>query len=189
MLAVAGGGWHGYNTDVLGVRSALESAGAIEGEGKRAVVLGAGGAARAAAYALLQLGFGVTMLARSHEPVRVFAEQFGVDLGSLSASVIDDLEPAVIVHATPVGSQGRDQDERLVPDFVPQPGTIVHDMVYRPVETRLLRDAGAAGAVVVPGVEMFLRQARSQVRLFAEQDLPESALRGFLAGSAVATVT
>jgi len=189
MLAVPGGGWHGYNTDVLGVRGALESVGAIDGEGTRAVVLGAGGAARAAAYALLQLGFDVTILARSHEPVRVFAEQYGVDLGSLSASVVDDLDPSVIVHATPVGSYGRDPDERLLPDFEPKPGTIVHDMVYRPVMTKLLRDAEAAGAVVVPGVEMFLQQARAQVRLFAESDLPEAALRGFLAGSTLATDT
>ena len=189
MLAVPGGGWHGYNTDVLGVRSALESVGAIDGDGSSAVVLGAGGAARAAAYALLQLGFEVTMLARSHGPVRVFAEQYGIHLGSLSAAVIVELQPSVIVHATPIGSYGRDDDERVLPDFEPQPGTIVHDMVYRPVMTRLLRDAEAAGAVVVPGVEMFLRQARAQVRIFAEQDLSEAALRGFLAGSAMATDT
>ncbi|HIE71490.1 MAG TPA: hypothetical protein EYP98_15675 [Planctomycetes bacterium] len=189
MLAVPGGGFHGYNTDVLGVRSALESAGAIDGEGHRAVVLGAGGAARAGAYALLQLGYQVTILARSHEPVRAFAAQFGVDLGSLSAAVLSDLDPAVIVHATPIGSYGRDEHERLLPDYVPRPGTIVHDMVYRPVQTKLLRDSQAAGAVTVPGVEMFLRQARSQVRLFTGQDLSESVLRGFLAGSAVATAT
>ena len=189
MLAVPGGGFHGYNTDVLGVRSALESAGAIDGEGHRAVVLGAGGAARAGAYALLQLGYRVTILARSHEPVRAFAAQFGVNLGSLSAAVLSDLDPAVIVHATPIGSYGRDEHERLLPEFVPQPGTIVHDMVYRPVQTKLLRDSQAAGAVTVPGVEMFLRQARSQVRLFTGQDLSESVLRGFLAGSAVATAT
>jgi len=183
MIAVPGGGWHGHNTDVLGVRSAIESVGAVDGEGARAVVLGAGGAARAGAYALLQLGFRVTMLARSHEPVRTFASQFGIELGSLSEQVLEELEPSVIVHATPVGSTGRDENERLLPDYEFQPGTIVHDMVYRPVQTKLLRDAAAAGAIAVPGVEMFLCQARSQIRLFTGQDLPVAVLRSFLGGS------
>ncbi|MFT7534380.1 MAG: 3-dehydroquinate dehydratase/shikimate dehydrogenase [Hyphomicrobiaceae bacterium] len=186
MIAADGGGWHGYNTDVLAVREALQNAGALDGDGLAAVVLGSGGAARAGAYALLQLGFSVTMLARSHEPVRKFAETYGIALGSLSESVLIELNPKVIVHATPVGTRGRDEGERLLPDYTPPAGTIVHDMVYQPVRTKLLNDCLAAGAVVVPGVEMFLRQARAQVRLFAGKDLSEDVLRSFLAGSAAA---
>jgi 3-dehydroquinate dehydratase/shikimate dehydrogenase len=186
MIAADGGGWHGYNTDVLGVREALEHAGAIDGDGMNAVVLGSGGAARAGAYALLQLGFSVTMLARSHEPVRKFADTYGIGLGSLSESVLVELNPKVVVHATPVGTQGRDENERLLPCYTPPPGTIVHDMVYQPVRTKLLEDCLAAGAVVVPGVEMFLRQARAQVRLFVGKDLSEDVLRSFLAGSTAA---
>jgi shikimate dehydrogenase len=186
MIAADGGGWHGYNTDVLGVREALEHAGAIDGDGMNAVVLGSGGAARAGAYALLQLGFSVTMLARSHEPVRKFADTYGIGLGSLSESVLVELNPKVVVHATPVGTQGRDENERLLPCYTPPPGTIVHDMVYQPVRTKLLEDCLAAGAVVVPGVEVFLRQARAQVRLFVGKDLSEDVLRSFLAGSTAA---
>jgi shikimate 5-dehydrogenase len=59
-------------------------------------------------------------------------------------------------------------------------------MVYQPVRTKLLEDCLAAGAVVVPGVEMFLRQARAQVRLFVGKDLSEDVLRSFLAGSTAA---
>ncbi|MFK7742377.1 MAG: type I 3-dehydroquinate dehydratase [Planctomycetota bacterium] len=183
----------GHNTDVLGVRAALENAGAktpegtaaVSGNGHKAVVLGAGGAARAGAYALLQLGYEVTMLGRSLDGARAFAEANGIALGSLSTAVLDSIAPRVVVHATPVGSEGRDPEERLLPDWRPAAGTIVHDMVYRPIATRLLRDAEAAGAIVVPGVEMFLAQARAQVRLFAGKDVSAHELRGFLAGAAM----
>lgn len=177
------GGWNGYNTDVLAVREALQAAGAIDGAGASAVVLGSGGAARAGAYALLQLGYSVTVLARSHDPIRKFAETYDIHLGSLSESVIDELDPEIVVQATPVGTRGHSEDERLLPGYTPKPGTIVHDMVYRPVRTRLLDECQRAGATVVPGVEMFLRQARAQVRLFTGMDLSEDVLRGFLAGS------
>lgn len=183
MVAAPGGGWTGHNTDVLGVRAALANAGAAADPGDRGVVLGAGGAARAAAFALRQLGYEVTMLARSHDDVRAWAERHAIELGSLSAVVLSGLEPRVVVHATPVGSVDRDPDERLLPEWTPRPGTIVHDLVYRPSETRLLRDAAAAGAVVVSGVEMFLAQARAQVRLFTGEDLSATALRAFLAGA------
>jgi shikimate 5-dehydrogenase len=61
----------------------------------------------------------------------------------------------------------------------------VLDMVYQPRMTRLLRDAAAAGAIVVPGAEMFLTQAAVQVDLFTGSVLPESELRSFLAGTSV----
>jgi 3-dehydroquinate dehydratase / shikimate dehydrogenase len=183
LIAVEGGGWLGHNTDVLGVRSAIESVGVVDGEGAVAVVLGSGGAARAAAFALLQLGYKVAMLARTLEPIRAFAQHHGVDLGSLSEGVVEGLDPQIVVNATPVGSDEREEEARLLPGYTPAEGTIVHDMVYRPVHTRLLRDCAAAGARVIPGVEMFLRQARAQVRLFTGKDLSENALRSFLAGS------
>lgn len=179
----------GHNTDVLGVRAALENAGARSDGGQRAAVLGAGGAARAGAYALRQLGYEVTMLGRSLDGARAFAAATGVHLGSLSEAVLDELQPTVVVQATPVGSADRDPEERLVPGWRPRPGAIVHDMVYRPTWTRFLRDAEAAGAVCVPGVEMFLAQARAQVRLFTGRDLSARQLRGFVAGSAEAAVS
>jgi shikimate 5-dehydrogenase len=123
------------------------------------------------------------MLGRSPEPLREFGKTHGVQLGSLSERVLDELRPAVVVHATPVGGLGRDGDERLVPGWRPAAGTVVMDMVYQPRWTRLLRDAEAAGAVVVPGLAMFLEQARAQVRLFTGKEVDAAVLRSFLAGS------
>lgn len=186
LVAEPDGGCVGHNTDVAGVETALQRSGVGRGEGRPAVVLGTGGAARAGAWALLRMGFEVTMLGRSLEPARAFARTHGVRLGGLATRTVVEIAPAVVVHATPVGSIDRDPDERLLPDYVPAPGTVVLDMVYRPPRTRLLRDADAAGASAVSGVEMFLAQAAAQVQLFTGARIEIETLRGFLAGSAVA---
>jgi len=157
----------GYNTDVAGVASALVGAGfAPAGGGAVGVVLGAGGGARAAATALHQLGLDVVVLARRLDGIRDFTKRHGFKLGSLKTAVLDELEPAVVVHATPVGSAGLDPEERLVGDWVPRPGTFVLDMVYVPEQTRLLREVAAAGAVAVSGLQMFLGQAAAQTERF-----------------------
>jgi 3-dehydroquinate dehydratase/shikimate dehydrogenase len=183
LLPSDGGGLFGENTDVAGVREALAAAGAGGSEGAPACVLGAGGAARAVALALKDLGYRVTMLGRSLEGARAFAEVHGVALGSLSERVLEDLTPEVVVHATPVGSEDAGPDERLVPNYVPAEGVIVHDLVYRPSRTRLLAECAEAGATVVPGLEMFLEQARAQVRLFTGEDVPTARLRSWVAGA------
>jgi 3-dehydroquinate dehydratase/shikimate dehydrogenase len=177
------GGALGANTDVAAVVGALGTAGVVAGDGHKAAVLGAGGAARAGALALLRLGFRVTMLARSLEPARAFAAARGVQLASLSEQVLDELQPAVVVHATPVGSVGRDPEERLVPGWKPKAGCVVLDMVYQPRRTRLLRDAAACGAKTVEGLAMFLCQAAAQSRLFTGKGLPPDQLAAFLAGA------
>ncbi|MBL8734268.1 MAG: type I 3-dehydroquinate dehydratase [Planctomycetes bacterium] len=174
----------GHNSDVAGVRLALQGAGVGDGGGRPAIVLGGGGAARAGAIALAGMGFTVTLLARSHEPVREFARQHGFGLGSLNNQVATSIAPAVLVNATPVGGLGRDADERLLPGYTPPAGAVVMDMVYQPRRTRLLRDAEAAGRSVVPGVEMFLAQAAEQVSMFCGQRLAVAELRTFLAGTA-----
>jgi 3-dehydroquinate dehydratase/shikimate dehydrogenase len=177
----------GHNTDVLGVDVALREAGAgaVAPGSRTAVVLGTGGAARAGAFALLRLGYAVTMLGRSLDPARTFASHHGIQLGSLQERLMQELDPAVVVHATPVGSAGREPEERLLPGWLPRPGTVVMDMVYRPAMTKLLRDCAAAGARVVPGMAMFLVQAAAQIRLFLGAELPPEELRLLVAGGDV----
>jgi 3-dehydroquinate dehydratase/shikimate dehydrogenase len=186
LVAEAHGLVVGHNTDVAGVRMALGRAGVGAGGGRDAVVIGTGGAARAGAFALRQMGFAVTMLGRSLEPVREFGKAHGVQLRELAPTLPDDLRPAVVVNATPLGSLGRCDEERPLPDWNPSPGVVVHDMVYQPHLTRFLREVAAAGAIVVPGVEMFLAQACEQVRLFTSATVDPELLRACLAGTAAA---
>ncbi|MCC7066228.1 MAG: type I 3-dehydroquinate dehydratase [Planctomycetes bacterium] len=184
----------GHNTDVFGVREAVWNAmrdttvgpGASQEVGARrdAVVLGTGGAARAAVIALQSLGFVVTMLGRSLEPAREFARTHAAKLGSLGANLPEGLEPVVVVNATPLGSLGRLVDERPLPAWRCKPGTFALDMVYQPHMTRWLRDVAEAGGRPIPGVEMFLAQAQAQVRWFTQATLGGEELRGFLAGTA-----
>jgi len=178
----------GHNTDVEGVTTALAGAGVGSGAGRVGVVLGTGGAARAGALALQRLGFAVTMLGRSLDAVRDFARSAAVQLGSLTTAVLHDLQPAVLLQATPVGSLGRDPEERLLPDYRVPAGCLVLDMVYQPPWTRFLRDARDTGAVVVPGAAMFLGQARAQVRHFTGHTVDAPLLRSCLAGTAAAVV-
>lgn len=172
----------GHNTDVAGVRESLRRAGIGSSPGA-GVVLGGGGAARAAALALEQLGLDVTICARSLDGIREFSKHRGYRLGALRAEVIGRIAPRVVVHATPVGSLVHGSEgERLVPEWVPAPGTVVLDMVYRPMRTRLLADAAAAGAVVVSGLEPFLEQAKEQLAIFLSERFDQDELRRFVAG-------
>ncbi|MCA8977337.1 MAG: type I 3-dehydroquinate dehydratase [Planctomycetes bacterium] len=177
-----GSGFVGSNSDVAGVLAALRVGGVGQGDGRCAVVIGAGGAARAGAIALRGLGFAVTMLGRSLDSARSFAGLHGIRLGSLSAALPEGVEPEVVIQATPLGSGGRDPDERPLPDWNAEPKVCVLEMVYRPLWTRFLRDAEASGARCVTGLEMFLAQASDQVRRFTEREVAVDELRQFLAG-------
>jgi 3-dehydroquinate dehydratase/shikimate dehydrogenase len=175
----------GRNTDIAGVLAALQTVATPAGQGRRAAVLGTGGAGRAAAVALQRLGYAVTMLGRSPDAQRAFAAARGITLASLSERVLAECAPAVIVQATPVGGAGRDADERLLPGFRPAAGTIALELNYQPRWTRWLRDAAAAGAVPVPGIEMFLAQAAGQLEAWTGRKVDAAALRRHLAGTVV----
>lgn len=180
----------GHNTDIQGVLGALlrHGVGQVPKGSRTAAVLGTGGAARAAAFALTRIGHAVTMFGRSLDAVRPFAQHHDIALEPLDANALQRLAPAVVVQGTPLGSAGpgreADPDERPVPGYVPAKGTVVLDMVYQPRHTRFLRDCAEAGAIAIPGAEMFLCQAAAQVELFTGTFLPESELRCFLSGTA-----
>lgn len=170
----------GHNTDVAGVQRAFELAG-FEPGGGTGVVLGGGGAARAGAIALRELGLDVVIMARSLERIRDFASAQGFVVAAMSADVIERHAPRAVVHATPVGSSGGPEG-RVLPSWTPAAGTFVLDMVYRPHETELLRATAEAGAVPIAGIEMFLAQAAEQVSTFIGRRPHLSELRGYLAG-------
>jgi shikimate dehydrogenase len=148
-----GGVLTGYNTDWLGVRAPLGDL-----RGARAAVLGAGGAAAAAVYALLSLEMEVTVLARTPGKAERLAHRFGCRAGPLAS--FRDLRPEVVVNATPVGMLP-DRSSLLTAEELVK-GMTVFDLVYTPPETPLLALARRAGCRTIPGTEMFIHQAREQ---------------------------
>ncbi|MDI9633079.1 MAG: shikimate dehydrogenase [Methanolinea sp.] len=158
-----GGKSYGYNTDWVGIRDALAGE-----RGRTAVVLGAGGAAAAAAYALLALGKDVTILNRTVEKASALAARLGCSHGV--PGDIDGINPDIFVNATPVGMEP-DGGSPLSREQL-RPGMTVFDLVYTPPETPLLRMARAEGCRVISGKEMFVRQAQAQFKHFTGIDAP-----------------
>ncbi|HXW98498.1 MAG TPA: shikimate dehydrogenase, partial [Methanomicrobiales archaeon] len=148
-----GGVLRGYNTDWVGIRTPVEDLG-----GARAVVLGAGGAAAAAVYALRSLNMEVTVLNRTEENAVRLAARFGVHAGPLSS--FRDIHPDLVVNATSVGMDP-DRSSLLAAGDLEKEMT-VFDLVYTPPETPLLAIARSAGCRVIAGTEMFIHQAREQ---------------------------
>jgi shikimate dehydrogenase len=156
----------GYNTDASGFLQALLKRD-IEPRGKNIVLLGAGGAARAIAYILTERKARLTILNRREELdwAEKIAEKIKTDL-ALDVEVFEllteNLERAlssadILVNATSVGMSPA-ADASLVPADLLKEGLVVTDIVYNPVRTRLLKEAEAAGAVTVPGIDMLIWQ-------------------------------
>jgi 3-dehydroquinate dehydratase/shikimate dehydrogenase len=161
----------GRNTDLPAVRSLF-----TEGEGRAALVLGAGGAARAAVCALRALGWRVTVCARTKARLAPFQ--------ALGARTVDWDERGgepfdLLVNATPIGSDGKSDP---LPPGVPLVGREVLDMVAARQPTPLVLRAQAAGAHATPGTEMWLRQGTLQMKAIAGLELTVEQIREFLNG-------
>jgi len=161
----------GYNTDWLGVRKPLVSL-----KGSKAVLLGAGGVAAGAAYALTDLEMEVTILNRTPENAKRLAERFGCRWGTWDE--FDRINPDLVVNATPLGMQPDTRNplkgEQLKKDMT------VFDLVYTPPVTPLIEAARAKGCATITGLEMFIEQAREQFYLFFGIDVPAEKVRELL---------
>ncbi len=156
----------GSNTDWLGGVRALERA--VNLAGTRAVVLGAGGTARALVFGLLERGARVAVLNRTVTR----AEKLAHELGAQNAGSLSDLAKTpydVLVNATSVGL--RSERSPIDAAWI-SPATTVMDVVYDPHETRLLRDATARGAQTIGGKWMLVYQAAEQLRLWTGREAP-----------------
>ena len=141
--------------------------------GRAVTIVGAGGAARAAAFALVGVGARVRVLARRAEQAAAVAADVGCAHGPLAA--LDDEPWDVLINATPVGSGAR-PGETPVPEGSLRSGAVVFDMVYEPRETPLLRAARAAGCRTVDGVEMLVAQAVGQFEAWTGVPAPVEAM-------------
>jgi shikimate dehydrogenase len=162
----------GSSTDGAGVVAALEGHASLEGA--LVLILGAGGACRAAAKALVDAGSKVTVMARDAGRASVVADAIGCSWGNLAH--VAGCKWDVLINATPLGS-GELVDETPVAAELHRAGNVVLDMVYEPHETRLLREARAAGAVGIPGIEMLIAQAARQFETWTGQPAPIEAMR------------
>ncbi len=175
----------GFNTDGPGAMKAIVDAG-VELAGKNVLMLGAGGAARAIAFTLAQKGniARLVLLDINEE----FLSRLAGDLKSGTDTLIVEgkLDPVkvkehmvsadLIINCTPVGMHPN-EDASLVDEDFFRPGQVVFDVVYNPLETKMLRQARAKGLKVIQGVEMFINQAILQFERFAGADAPEELMR------------
>jgi len=145
------------NTDWIGVLRTLEPHGPWQG--RRATVLGAGGAARAVVYALRRLGMEIIVTNRTRERAERLVDELGGRVGALN-------EPYdLLVNTTPLGMHPQIDASPARADEL-QRHALVFDTVYRPLETRLLREATAAGCQTQDGLDMLVHQAVEQIRLW-----------------------
>lgn len=179
-IVVSEGRSIGYNTDWQGFLTAL-SEGGFDPQDKRAVVLGAGGAARAVVYALAQAGVQITVLNRTPSRAQDLVQDFSPLFPSLSLLSLPltlqtlaerTAEAHLLVNTTPVG-MWPELDKSLWPKDLAFPGHLtVFDLVYNPRQTKLLRQAQAAGAQVIGGLGMLVHQGATAFELWTGEKAP-----------------
>lgn len=158
----------GYNTDYIGAMNALEEK--ITLNNSQVALLGAGGAARAVAYGLVNRGAQVTVFNRSIDRAQQLADDFGLEVGGTLESFPGKKRFTILINGTSVGFN--------TPDECPIDGTslydglLVMDAVFLPVDTELLKRARSAGCQTIQGVRMLLHQACGQVELYTGHEAP-----------------
>jgi 3-dehydroquinate dehydratase/shikimate dehydrogenase len=165
------GSLYGCNTDYVGVLRALKSR--LSLPKSRVLILGAGGSARAAAFALVRAGAAVSICSRRDSAARQLARAAGAEAIPRRALKTERFD--AILNATPVGMYPHTAVSPL------QPGElhcrIVMDLIYRPERTQLLKLAAKKRIATVSGVEMFLAQGIAQWELWMKRPAPEKAMR------------
>ncbi|MGC2193296.1 MAG: shikimate dehydrogenase [Terriglobales bacterium] len=156
---------YGFNTDTAGVVRPLEQRLGLEGA--RILVLGAGGAARAAVFGLKERGCEVFILNRTPAPAQKLARQ--AKARTIKRVDLRKLAFDVIVNATPVGMSNTRESPLNENEINAK---YVFDMVYDPAETRFLKAAQARGAQIIPGIEMFVHQAARQFEIWTGKPAP-----------------
>ncbi len=156
----------GYNTDVTGVVRPLEQR--IDLRKAKVLLLGAGGAARAAAFGLKQKGADVFILNRTPQTAQKLARE--AEAKTIRRDQVAKTSFDVIVNATSVGMAGGKQQTILEEKELN--AKLVFDLVYNPIDTPLLRMARSKGLAVITGAEMFVQQGAEQFQLWTGKPAP-----------------
>jgi 3-dehydroquinate dehydratase/shikimate dehydrogenase len=163
------GKWRGANTDADAVTVPLSRK--LRLSKSSVLVVGNGGAARSAAYALVGSGAKVSIVGRNPDRVRSLARACGAE--SLLREQVNGRKFDALIHATPLGMFPY-PDACFFPGAIP--ASLVFDMVYNPLETTLLRHATSQGLTVISGLQMFLEQATRQFEIWTGASAPRSVM-------------
>lgn len=158
---------YGFNTDVAAIVRPLEKRLALKGA--KVLVLGAGGAARAAVFGLAAKGAEVHILNRTSQTAQKLARE--AKAKTIRREHVAKSRFDVILNATPVGMHGVKPQQILTPKELN--ARLVFDLVYNPVDTPLIRMARQQGLAVIAGVEMFVQQGARQFEIWTGKRAPE----------------
>jgi len=162
-IVVEDDGLHGYNTDAAGFISPLRNRfGSLRNA--RCAIIGGGGAARGALWALRNEQAHCTLFVRDPDKARPVAEKFGVDCHSLADAQFAGFD--IAVNATPIGTRGESENESPVTAERLRYVRLAYDLVYNPIETEFQREARFAGCETIGGIQMLVAQAAEQFRLW-----------------------
>ena len=167
----------GYNTDIYGFKKAIPNE--VELQDKTAVILGTGGAARAATVGLAELGvknidFYTRNIINSKQTLDYMRAKFpNVNFNVYQIQNIREFNnPAIIVNATPIGMRGYMADEMPIEYSNLEnlnPDTVIYDIVYNPVKTKLIKAANEYGYKTITGVDMLVYQAQRAIEIWTGQ--------------------
>ncbi len=176
-LTLENGDWHGENTDceaaIDAIKAAAQRAG-ITMRGARALLLGAGGTARAVGFGLVNAGCSLTIANRTRSRAEALAKD--ILAGVMSLDSVAGHQWDIIANTTSVGMHPR-VDATPIEDRVFHARMVVFDAVYNPLATRMLEHARKCGAEIANGLEMFTGQAARQFERWTGQDAPLAAMR------------
>ncbi len=168
----------GYNTDAVGALRALNER--MELSGKRCLMIGAGGAARAIGFMLIEKGVELKVVNRSVERGKALAHSLAcpfIRLSELQEQIAD-----LLIQTTPLG-MNPEKEECLVPEQILRKDMVVMDIIYNPLETALLSMARARGCVTINGLSMFIHQGAEQFRLWTGLEAPISVMTRAVEGA------
>jgi shikimate dehydrogenase len=173
----------GYNTDVYGFSDDLAAHEALRKGRGVAVVLGAGGAARAVVWSLVSHGWEVRLLSRRPEQAAALRAALpdgaAITTGPTDPATITErlADARLLVNCTPAGMWPRVDEDPLPPETPLRPDLFVYDLVYRPRETRLLARAAAAGCRASGGLSMLVAQGAAAFTIWTGRDAPRRIMR------------
>jgi 3-dehydroquinate dehydratase/shikimate dehydrogenase len=178
----------GFNSDYEAILDSITDKLAISREqlaDYRVAVIGAGGTGRTAVAALAHYGATVVVYNRTRERAEALAAEFNGKSGKVVAASMEKLCDSccqIYINTTSVGMHPN-VDVSPFGDSAPKlnPDTLVFDVIYNPIRTRLLRDAEGAGAKTVSGIEMFVRQAAAQFEAWTKLTAPTDVMRNVVA--------